>query len=198
MDDKNLKIAFLSTSYKAKSEVWIWKQIQYLKPFIAFIGVQQSVNYGTHEKIPLINLLEPQNIFKRILDKIKNKNLKTYQLKRNILSAEKRYPFNAFYIHYLTQAYELRKVLLKSKKRIFIHCHGYDVSWSLRSLKFPFNNVYDKSYIGFALEIQNKAIFIANSNFTKKNLLSIGINKARIKVLKFGVGTAVSSKKKMG
>lgn len=189
MKKENLRILLLSPKYLAKSELWIWRQIDYLKPYLSFIGVQDPIAKKEHSNIPIINLLKTRNIFRLLINKIKNRNSQQYILNFNINKIAKNYKFNTFYIHYLTQAYQLRRVLLSTEKNIYIHCHGYDVTWNLRKKEFPFDKFYHEEYLNFARTIQHKAIFIANSSFTKRNLMSIGIQKDKIRVLKFGVNT---------
>jgi len=194
MKDFNLKIAFFSMNFLANSESWIWNQVKYIKPYLTFIGVQQETSDNYYKSIPLYNLIYPYKLLPLIYYKLKNKDKKKEQILRNVSKLEKKHDFNTFYIHYLTQAYDMQKILLKTKKKVFIHCHGYDVCWDLKSLKFPFTKIYDDKYSGFARKIQKKAIFIANSEFTKKNLLKIGIDSSRIRVLKFGVESHLCDK----
>ncbi|MBK3517681.1 glycosyltransferase family 4 protein [Carboxylicivirga marina] len=185
---KNRRIALLTPSYKAKSETWIWRQINYLKPNISFIGVQETTPFKEESNIPVINLLEIPGVKQRVINKLKKVEYNhQYLLNYNLNKVEKLYKINTYYIHYLTQAYKLKERLLNTNKDIFIHCHGYDVSWKMKSLTYPFDKIYNESYINFAKEIQKNATYIANSDFTKSNLLKIGIKKENIKVLKFGV-----------
>jgi glycosyltransferase involved in cell wall biosynthesis len=191
------KIALLSPNFQAKSETWIWRQINYLKSHISFVGVQQPVPSNHNLNIPVKNLLAIPNIKTRIINKIK-KTPYNHQLliEYNLNNLEKSTGFNTYYIHYLTQAYQLKERLLKTKKDIFIHCHGYDVSWNFRSLEYPFDYIYDEDYKDFARKIQNKAIFIANSEYTKENIKSIGISPEKIKVLRFGTEIVNPKEKK--
>src|SRR5690554_89608 len=52
------KIAFITNSYKAASEVWIWRQVQYLKSNIGYIGLFENTIENFYENIPLVNLLD--------------------------------------------------------------------------------------------------------------------------------------------
>lgn len=108
-------------------------------------------------------------------------------LTHNILKIQKKNHTDIYYIHFLTQAYLLRNFLLKTDKDIFIHCHGYDVTWDMKKRDYPFENVYTDDYFRFIQEIKNKVIFIANSQKTFNDLLKVGVSENRIKILYFGV-----------
>lgn len=108
-------------------------------------------------------------------------------LTHNILKIQKKNHTDIYYIHFLTQAYLLSNFLLKTDKDIFIHCHGYDVTWDMKKRDYPFENVYTDDYFRFIQEIKNKVIFIANSQKTFNDLLKVGVSENRIKILYFGV-----------
>ena len=183
----NKKIAIIVPSFKAKSETWIWRQVNYLKPNISFIGIRQTVPSNT-DSLPLFNLYKSPSLIFRLLKRMRGEkyNQKTL-LTHNILKIQKKNHTDIYYIHFLTQAYLLSNFLLKTDKDIFIHCHGYDVTWDMKKRDYPFENVYTDDYFRFIQEIKNKVIFIANSQKTFNDLLKVGVSENRIKILYFGV-----------
>ncbi|MEN8153012.1 MAG: glycosyltransferase family 4 protein [Acidobacteriota bacterium] len=198
MASDDLKIGFLSPNYLSSYEKWIWRQVNYLSNDITFIGVHQTINKKKHGDIPLINLLKVKSYFRRLLNKIRNKYLHEYLLNYNLKLLEKNIEFNTYYIHYLTQAYQIKETLYKTEKDIYIHCHGYDVMWDLKELKYPFGNSHSKEYRDFAKSIQSKVVYIANSGFTKKCLMEVGIKEEKIEILRFGVNRSNNLKKRSG
>jgi glycosyltransferase involved in cell wall biosynthesis len=90
-------------------------------------------------------------------------------------------------IHYLTYAAEFESVLNTVSQRIFIHCHGYDVTWDLRKHYTPNQPCFEDTYLATAIRLSHKAVLIANSQHTKQRLRQIGISGDRIVVKHLGV-----------
>ena len=84
-------------------------------------------------------------------------------------------------IHYATTAVSFKKVLLTTQKPIFIHCHGYDVTWNAKSAGVP---MHGDRYVAQILSMPDNVIFIGNSKKTIQRLVDIGIPQKRI-VLKY-------------
>ena len=93
---------------------------------------------------------------------------------------------DVIFINYLSLSYDLKDVLLDTDLPIVIHTHGYDITWDLLSRETG-KMVYNESYLHFAKNISRKALFIANSNYSKNKIMKIGISADRIVVKKFGV-----------
>lgn len=183
-----MKIALISPNYQAVSETWIWRQVNYLKPYLSVIGTFQPVIDNHYKQIPVYNLRKPNlGIYTQIINKIKKKQNYFRQIQINLKHIQKKHPFDIIYIHYLTTAYQLKDYIQKTTDRVFVHCHGYDVTWNMKDLEYPFNNIYNQDYINFAKNIQNKITYIANSKNTIRKLTSIGIEENNIKLLYFGV-----------
>jgi len=82
----------------------------------------------------------------------------------------------------------------KTDAALFIHFHGYDQTFDLRYYNQPDKKQYDDSYLRNIKKLSQRAIFIANSKFSKNLLVDVGINESRIKV-KY-IGTPLSDHKK--
>jgi glycosyltransferase involved in cell wall biosynthesis len=78
-------------------------------------------------------------------------------------------------------------VLEECSQEIFIHCHGYDVTWDLRKSESPDIGFFDSSYPTAVVRLSKRAVLIANSQYTKQQLLSIGVSSERIVVKHLGV-----------
>jgi len=184
-------IAFITNSYKAISEQWMWRQTEYLEDSIGYIGVMENTQPGTHNNIPLENIFE--------LPLYKNKNLaprvyqlaKSFYLLRKLDTLEKQYKIDTYYIHFLTNAFLIKEFINASNKKFFVHCHGYDITWDLKNHHndSPFHS---KEYLDFARQLPSNIHLIANSNSTMQKLNDYAI-KNNTKVLYFG--TPVIEKK---
>jgi glycosyltransferase involved in cell wall biosynthesis len=183
-----MKVALLTHQLKGVSETWIWQQIEYLHPHLACICTQGANELSNYKSVPIYNLHQLPSKVERLKNKLKGVPFDYYKnTLQNLEKIDKSKEIDTYYIHFLTQAYQLREVLLKTKKQIFIHCHGYDVTWNLKKLDYPFGKFHPEDYLDFALNIQEKATFIANSNHTRNNLITIGILPENIVILNFGV-----------
>jgi glycosyltransferase involved in cell wall biosynthesis len=87
-----------------------------------------------------------------------------------------------------------KKYLIEANKQLFIHCHGYDITWDLRDVNNPNVLYHNKDYIKNIIELSSIATFIANSKYTVNKLLEIGIPEEKIKLKYFGVPIPTSKK----
>jgi glycosyltransferase involved in cell wall biosynthesis len=125
-----------------------------------------------------------------LLTDIKNQEyvdiIKSYYLLRKLNDLQEKHSIDLYYIHYLTNAYFLNEFIEICDKKIYIHCHGYDVTWNLKHHSNSLINYHPTDYLPTIKQLTKKATFIANSEFTKQKLLKINISCECIKVLRFG------------
>jgi colanic acid/amylovoran biosynthesis glycosyltransferase len=88
-------------------------------------------------------------------------------------------------VHYIPLALRYREVWAAAGKRVFVHCHGFDVTWKLRrpTGERHFADDYPERVRGLA----DHVTFIANSHCTAGKLSDIGIPAGRIIVKHLGV-----------
>jgi glycosyltransferase involved in cell wall biosynthesis len=84
-------------------------------------------------------------------------------------------------------AVEFKNYFMTANKPLFIHCHGYDITWDLRDMKTPEKLFHPKDYKRSIIELSSIAIFIANSKYTFNKLLEIGVPENKIRLKYFGV-----------
>ena len=92
------------------------------------------------------------------------------------------------FIHYATTIATFEKVLRTTKKPIFVHCHGYDVTWDGRSNGAL---MHSRHYVEQLLAMPENIIFIGNSKRTIQRLLDIGIPSERTILKYLGVDVPV-------
>lgn len=95
---------------------------------------------------------------------------------------------SAVLVHYLTTATALRRAWGWMGQPVFVHCHGYDVTWDLRDPESG-RRRHSAEYVESVRRLATRVQFIANSNWTTRQLLSIGVPKDRIHVKYFGIET---------
>jgi hypothetical protein len=52
-----MKIAVITDSYRLTSELWIWRQIEYLNSYIGYVGIMNGPDVD-NENYPIINILK--------------------------------------------------------------------------------------------------------------------------------------------
>lgn len=190
-----MKIALISPNYMAASETWIWRQIEYMKPWLTVIATFQTPQQNNYVGIPIKHLDKLPGLKERIKRKITKESYnRQINLQNNLLTLNKSTGFDTLYIHFLTTAYQLKDYLKRCDKRVLIHCHGYDVTWDLKQLAYPYLPAHPTDYVDFVLSIKDRVTFIANSQATARQLNKIGIGNQHIKTLLFGIKECSLSK----
>jgi len=180
------KIIVLQPNYNAVSEVWLNRMTEQLQDYIIVIWANNPSEKQWKNRFPVFNLLKPRySIYERFLRKISPKiaTLPSVLIERQIGHWFKM--SDIVLIHYITIAVEFLHLIKKFKKNIFVHVHGYDIFLNTADIngKLCFSADYEQRII----ELSNYVTFIANSEYTKNKILSIGINESKVKIKYFGV-----------
>lgn len=93
-------------------------------------------------------------------------------------------------VHYMTLAVRYAEVWRRCPKPTFIHCHGYDVTWDLRSPEPPHTREHPPDYVDRVRALPEHLHFIANSRATGRRLREVGIPEDRIHIKYLGVEVA--------
>ncbi len=184
-----MKILLLFPSLRIHSE-WIYRLINNLENSIACI----ATNDINKERIRN-DQVSTNPLFSKFVRKINedlNSSFTYYQILSKI---EEKYKTNVNYFHFIGFAIKFKKFIKNSDQPTLIHCHGKDIMWDLKDRKTgePFHS---EEYFQDLQEIAGKAYFIANSNFTKNQLLAKGIPAARIFINHFGIEPPMDFEKK--
>ena len=95
-------------------------------------------------------------------------------------------PETTVLVHYLTMAVGIREAIQNCQNPVFVHCHGFDVTWNRKNERMPFLPDHFPSYVRRVQELSKRVRFIANSNATAEKLRDIGIADQRISVKYIG------------
>ena len=90
-------------------------------------------------------------------------------------------------VHYANLAAKYGEVWRRTSKPVWVHCHGYDVTWDLRQPEPPHGPEHPSDYVERVLALPPRVRFIANSHNTAGRLRDIGIDGSRIEVKYLGV-----------
>ncbi len=89
--------------------------------------------------------------------------------------------------HFGNIALEHEELWESSTIPLAVHFHGYDATVDLREPNGSGRPVHPENYAEHLVKLSKRSTFIANSEFTKKNLLSFGVSSDRIVVKRLGV-----------
>lgn len=101
------------------------------------------------------------------------------------------------FVHFLDYAVRFNEVWRRLDIPVVVHCHGYDVHWNVRHMTKR-NLVHPPGYKDQVRSLPDNVWFIANSKFTKGQLLGLEINAAKIFLKRFGVSLSEKPRKLMG
>lgn len=90
------------------------------------------------------------------------------------------------FVHFLDYATQFDDVWQRLGIPVVVHCHGYDVHWDVRHMVKK-NVVHSADYKDRVRSMPENVWFIANSNFTRRQLEEVGINPSKIFLKRFGV-----------
>lgn len=94
-------------------------------------------------------------------------------------------------INFFDFAVRLAPFIRSAKVPVLVYCHGRDISWDYID-PVTGQRHFDEKFFKKARLITNKAFFIANSSFTKSELMRIGIAEDRIFIKYFGLDVSPS------
>lgn len=104
-----------------------------------------------------------------------------------LLRAVERSDVDRVLVHYANLAAKYNAVWQRTDKPVWVHCHGYDVTWDLRQAEPPHGPEHDRNYVQRVLALPDNVRFIANSASTARRLQDIGVDAGRVEIKYLGV-----------
>lgn len=170
-----MKIALITNSYKSPTELWVWRQASFMKKDIGYIGILDKLNEQDEDGIPVVGLVERNA----------NTGFHPFFLLRKLVELEEKYGIDTYYIHYLTNAFALKDFIALTDKKVFVHCHGFDITFDLKLHQNPAIDHHPPKYLTFSLP--RTVVYITDSVHARSLLISSGVSEAQVRVLYFGV-----------
>lgn len=103
-----------------------------------------------------------------------------------LLEAIRRNSIRKVLCNFVTMAVQHRSVWDRCDAELYVYCHGYDVTFDMRSPSDPDKPFHEPDYLQKALELKHRATFIANSHHTKELLIAAGFLPESIRVCYLG------------
>ncbi|MFN8707243.1 MAG: glycosyltransferase family 4 protein [Planctomyces sp.] len=194
MSPQTLVISYDPPGY---SEVWMRRMTRMLSPDVSSIYARHPRRGRSPEKD-----CDEQFLLPRAMSALPRSltvgccNRWTNRLMSRLL--RKTDPSTRVLVHYVTTAVCIRDSIHSSDHDVYVHCHGFDVTWHKRSEWFPWLNVHSSGYVAQVLDLARRVRFIANSQSTAKKLADIGIPDDRVVVKYIGVPASQESPSRRG
>lgn len=147
-----------------------------MEDHIGYVGILDKIPEQKEENIPVISLVEG-NV---------QTALHPFFMARRLFELEKQFGIDAYYIHYLTNACILKEFISMTDKKVFVHCHGYDLTFDMKQHQNPAIDYHSREYIAFSSALPPHITYITDSKHSKRLLRARGISAKQIKVLYFG------------
>lgn len=175
-----MRILFICPSLQIHS-TWLFTLIENLYDGVVCI----ATNKIDLERIRIPQRsLNPMNA--RLIRRIDERLNQKFTYPQILGKLEQDYGTSVNYFHFLSFAANYKEFIFKSSRPTIIHCHGKDIMWDLKKFGSG-ENFHNKQYFKDVKELGEHAFFIANSNFTKSQLLKVGISESKIFINHFGV-----------
>ena len=186
-----MKLLYLTPTYNSASEVWQQRHLEMLKDHVFCIATNAANETKWNNQIPIVTLNPEMKLMTKVRKYLKFSNQNEAVINKKVSQLIKN--SEKVFVQYLNFAVSLSESINKTNKPVFIHTHGFDVTWDFRYHAEPNQKVHPADYIANILKFKNHVSFIANSNDTKVKLMDIGIAENRIH-LKY-LGTEIFEKR---
>ncbi len=163
--------------------------IEAIESDITCIAVRSPAENMWRGRIPVLDLSESPGVWSRIARKVGfgTGTRVHHSILSKVKSAVDSPDVQAVLIHFLPFALEFEDVWVNNDKPLYVHCHGYDVHWDLRSHDSPDEPFHPTDYLDSVRHLAGMATIIANSQTTAGRLVEAGIPRDQIVVKICGV-----------
>ena len=181
-----MSILFMMPNWVKPSEVWMQRMIEQLQDDISLIA-SENAESSWRGKIEGYHL-SPDPVSNIWWDRA-FRSIGFYKKSREeaLVSLAHKIGIDKVVVNYATYAVKKLALIEKLNADVFIHCHGWDVAFDGCQDDPPHSPLHTSDYPKQLVEISKKFRFIANSNYTREKLISIGVNENRISLKYFGV-----------
>jgi colanic acid/amylovoran biosynthesis glycosyltransferase len=186
-----MSILFVMPDWQAASELWMQRMIEALEPNLFAIAARNPTEPYWQGRVRSIDLADPPPAFWRQICRricLPGYLIPCRTAETALREAVQDPAVTAVLIHYAEFALRYWNVWANTEKKIFVHCHGYDVTWDLRSHGNPEEAMLPPDYCERVRALAARTTLIANSVATANKLKEFGLPlTARIMIKPYGV-----------
>lgn len=158
--------------------------LEWMEPTVAAIATSFAPVTNWRERVPVVSLAPAAG---RLAASIGAPSLLRGAGNRALRELLERQSITAVLCHYVTCALQFSRVWETNDVPLYVHCHGYDVTWKLRVPRWPHFRRFSPGYLDAVRKLSDRCLLIANSEFTRARLEAAGIARDRIAVKYLGV-----------
>ena len=169
-------------NWRAASELWLHRMIAEIEDRVAAVGTfsPEGELWGA---LPAFSLNPCATIAERVLRRLPGVGRSRSPLERWLAQPG----VDTVLSNYLDVTLAVLGGVDLTGKRLFVHCHGYDVNWALKNDAPPHEPYFGPEYLPAVLRLSERATFIANSRSTARKLKLGGVPEERVRVKYYGV-----------
>lgn len=180
-----MSILFGMPRWGEKSEVWMTRMIDALGDEISYIACENPPDAADGRPWEFETLKQSRFIPSRALRRM---GVLSAGIEQEAMEKAARDPrVKVILVNYLPFALQYEKVWRKADKPLFVHCHGYDLTWDFRMPRVCWVPYHPPAYKARVRGLSAISTFLVNSEYSKKRLIDIGIPESRVVVRRFGV-----------
>lgn len=180
-----MSILWVMPNYAAPSEAWMDRLLEAVAPELKAIACNDAPESFWRGRVPVVRLAAPPSLPERGLRKL-GWSFPSAGMRR--LGRLLRDPALAtVVVHYCDYAVQYMELLRACGKRIFVFCHGIDVTWDMR--RWDTAEAYHPAGYGDCVRELARLPhlrFVANSRNTCGRLSAIGVPEDRVTLRYFG------------
>lgn len=179
-----MRLLFLIPQWPSASELWLHRMIEAVQGDTVGIATYFAPTQSWRNEIPVYSLAP---VVGRISQRLGAPSLLRGFGNRRLERVIRELDVSAVLCHYLPFALCFASTWERNTLPVFVHCHGYDVTWDLRVAGVPALRRFPTKYPRQVCELSTRAMLIANSQATRSKLEGVGVPSSRIRLKYLGV-----------
>ena len=183
------RLAFIGRDITPPSVLWMRRMLDGLADVVGLLALEDDPGEAFRQRFPTVVLTnERRTRWQRLcgklgIESVSRANQGDYKLQQNLLAKR----IDRVLVHYAMVAVRFADLWEKLELPVFVYCHGFDVSWDMRSQNWNGRPTHKPGYSERVARLPANVTFIANSRETSDRLSRIGISGERVVVNHIGV-----------
>jgi len=179
-----MRVLFMMPILTAPSEEWMQRMLDEIGDNISAVASSHTDGIKEWRGHKVLYLGLPHTLLSRILHCF---GILGKSPEKTLLHLIRHSRITHVLCQYGTYAVQFMNVWQSCDVPLSVHFHGYDATFNLRTHTNPSLSVHPMDYQSKIVDLSQRALFIANSEFTKSNLIQAGVTPSKIIVKYLGV-----------
>ena len=179
-----MRALFMMPLWPGPSELWLHRMIEAMGSSVVAVATYASPVGVWEGRLPVLSLLPVPDLFaRRPRLALAAGALGASSLRRIV----DRWDITTILCNYIPCALRFRDVWEQCAVPLFVHCHGFDITWDLRLSRWPHPRRFRSGYRCAVRTLADRAVLIANSLDSHRRLMNLGVAPERAVVKYLGV-----------